>query len=90
MGESKSKVKKKKDEAESGDVPITANAQTIINVQNRKIAELDQQNTMLQAMVIDQRNENQALQEALDALAKEPKNREQRRKVAKTSGKRSK
>lgn len=87
MGEAKTK-KKKADAPEEEGVQVSASAQTIINVQNRKISELDQQNTMLQAMVIDQSKEIENLRAALDALAKEPKNREERRKVAKTNGKR--
>jgi hypothetical protein len=79
------KAKKKKDESQG--VNLTANAQTIINVQNRKLAELDQQNTLLQAMCLDQNEEITKLKAALDALASEPRNRDERRKKAKSNGK---
>jgi hypothetical protein len=81
--------KTKKKVEESTETQITVAPEYLLQVTQQKLAEADNQNTLLRGLVMQQQAEINNLREALDALAKEPKNREQRRaKEKKANGKR--
>lgn len=88
MSEKKSAKTPKK--TEEGEQTVQVSNVHVVNVYKRKLAEADEQNTFLQALVMQQQEEINTLRATVDALAEEPKNREQRRAKEKSNGKRSK
>lgn len=92
MSQSKAKSAKKKVAKEESQEQKTIEVapEYLYEVVQQKLAEADNQNTLLRGLVMQQQAEINTLKAAQDALVAAPANREERRKKEKASGKRSK